>query len=66
MQTSMITKKNPEERWRLQKAKLKLKFPHLDDDDFQYDYGRKEVMMTQLQAKLGKSRKELNVLLAGL
>lgn len=52
--------------WRRQKARLKLMFAHLDDNDFDYDYGRKEVMMNNLQAKLVKSRQELNALLAKL
>lgn len=50
--------KNPEELWAIQKAKLKLIFPHLHDEDFHYDYGEKEVMMVKLGAKLGKSREE--------
>jgi hypothetical protein len=58
--------KNPDELWRLQKAKLKLLFSQLHDEDFHYDYGEREVMMTQLQLKLGKSRDELNLLLSGL
>ncbi len=49
--------------WRRQKAKLKLMFSNLNDDDFKYDYGMKEVMMTNLQEKLGKSRSELNELM---
>lgn len=52
--------------WRRKKAKLKLMFAHLHDSDFNFDYGRKEVMMTNLQAKLVKSRIELNTLLATL
>ena len=62
----MITNYNPapEELWRKQKAKLKLRFSQLDDEDFQYDYGMREVMMTKLQLKLGKSRKELQSILA--
>jgi hypothetical protein len=62
----MIPIQAPDQNWKRQKAKLKLMFPHLDDDDFYYDYGMKEVMMTNLQAKLGKSREELNVLLTQL
>lgn len=57
---------NPEEQWRKQKAKLKLLLPQLNDEDFNYDYGKKEVMMTKLQDRLHKSREELNVLLTGL
>ena len=62
----MIPIQAPEENWERQKAKLKLMFPHLDDRDLYFDYGKKEVMMTSLQAKLGKSREELNALLAQL
>jgi hypothetical protein len=50
--------------WRKQKAKLKVMFTTLNDNDFKYDYGMKEVMMTNLQIKLGKSRSELNELFA--
>lgn len=62
----MIDIKNPEELWRVQKAKLKLLFTHLHDEDFRYDYGKKDVMLELLQKKLGKSREELNLLLEGL
>jgi hypothetical protein len=58
--------KNPEELWTLQKAKLKLHFSHLHDEDFQYDYGKKDAMLDLLQQKLGKSRQELNEILLGL
>jgi hypothetical protein len=58
--------RNPEELWIVQKAKLKLLFTHLADEDFNYDYGRKDVMLELLQKKLGKSREELNLLLLGL
>ena len=59
-----ITKQD--KRWAIQKAKLRLLFTHLEDSDFSYDYGKKDVMMTNLQAKLGKSREQLNVLLSEL
>ena len=62
----MSPTQTPEQNWRRQKAKLKLMFAHLDTDDFYYDYGMKEVMLTNLQSKLGKSREELNILLAQL
>ena len=58
--------KNPEELWALQKAKLRLRFTHLNDEDFQYDYGKKDVMLDELQKKLSRSREELNQLLLGL
>ena len=59
-----ITKQD--KRGAIQKAKLRLLFTHLEDSDFSYDYGKKDVMMTNLQAKLGKSREQLNVLLSEL
>jgi hypothetical protein len=62
----MSYRQKPEELWRKQKAKLQLLFSQLNEDDFKFDYGMKEVMMTKLQTKLGKSRSELNALLAGL
>lgn len=62
----MSNKKSPDELWAMQKAKLKLMFAHLHDDDFQYDYGKKDVMLTNLELKLGKSREELKKLLLEL
>lgn len=62
----MSMKKNPEELWETQKAKLQLLFTHLHEEDFKYDYGKKDVMLELLQAKLGKSREELNLILIGL
>lgn len=62
----MKIKKNPEALWAMQKAKLQLLFTHLQEEDFKYDYGKKDVMLDQFQAKLGKSREELNVILFGL
>jgi hypothetical protein len=38
----------------------------LVNDDLRYDYGMKEVMLTRLQLKLGKSREGLNSLLKEL
>jgi hypothetical protein len=57
---------DPDRIWRVQRAKLLLRFSHLAEEDFRYDYGMKDVMMTKLQAKLGKSRDELNRLLLAL
>lgn len=58
--------KRPDELWRVQKAKLLLRFAQLDEGDFRYNYGMKDAMMTKLQAKLGKSRAELNIFLLKL
>lgn len=53
---------DPQQTLRLQMAKLKLRYAHLTDHDVSFDYGKKEVMMTALQAKLGKTREELTIL----
>jgi hypothetical protein len=62
----MKANQSPDQRWQTQKNELKLRFTFLVDSDFRYDYGMKDVMMTNLQKKLGKSREELNVLLTTL
>jgi hypothetical protein len=64
--TTMNYIHNPDERWRMQTAKMKLMFPHLNEDDFKYDYGMREAMMNKLRVKVGKSREELNILFSGL
>ena len=56
----------PKDVWQRQVTKLKLLFPQLTEEDFTYDYGKKEVMMMKLQNKLGKSREQLNELLVEL
>lgn len=58
--------KNPEALWTIQKSKLRLIFPELDDEYFWYDYEEKEMMMKKLETKLGRSRDELELLLLGL
>ena len=54
----------PEQKWKIQTAKLHELFPFLQDEDFHFDYGMKEVMMNKLQEKIGKSREQLNELLS--
>ena len=52
--------------WSEQKAKLKKKFPVLTDADLTYAEGKKEDMMGKLQEKLGKTKDELNKIIAAL
>lgn len=58
--------KNAYEAWRAQKAKLLLRFSQLNEGDFSFKNGMKDVMMTKLQDKLGKSRAELSAILLEL
>ena len=55
-----------EGNWNDQKRKLKQQFPILTDRDLMYWDGKKDVMLEKLQIKLGKSRDELNAIIATL
>ena len=52
--------------WSEQKGKLKAKFPTLTDADLQYENGKKDEMLTKVQAKLGKTKEELDTVMSGL
>jgi len=52
--------------WNEQKGKLKQQFAQLTDDDLLFAEGKKDEMMGRLQIKLGKSKEELQKLIAGL
>ena len=54
------TTPNPESEWSDQKRKLQEKFATLTDADLQYEEGKKNLMFTKLQIKLGITRDELN------
>ena len=49
--------------WNQQKTRLKLKFPTLTDADLDYQEGQKDVMFSRLQAKLGKTRSEIDAVI---
>jgi uncharacterized protein YjbJ (UPF0337 family) len=46
--------------WKEQKGKLKQKFAALTENDLLFAKGKKEEMLDKLQAKLGKTKEELN------
>ena len=50
-------------KWEVQKAKLKLKFSELTDDELAFDRTRKLEMLTNLQLKLGRTARELQNIL---
>lgn len=52
--------------WNEQKGKLKQKFATLTDDDLMFAEGKEDEMLGKLQIKLGKSKEELNKLIADL
>lgn len=52
--------------WDQQKGKLKKMFANLTDDDLLYAEGKKDEMLGKLEIKLGKSKSELDKIMADL
>lgn len=52
--------------WNEQKGKLKQQFATLTDNDLLLEEGKEDELLGKLQIKLGKSKEELNELLASL
>jgi uncharacterized protein YjbJ (UPF0337 family) len=52
--------------WNEQKAKLKLRFAILTDNDLMFVEGKNEEMLGRLQIKLGKTKEELHRIFAAL
>lgn len=50
--------------WREQKILLKRIFPILSDADFEFEEGNKDSMLKKLEEKLGKSKRELELIFA--
>lgn len=52
--------------WITMRNKLKRRFVFLTDKDLKYDEGKKEVMLDVLQKRLGKTKEELEAIMAAL
>jgi uncharacterized protein YjbJ (UPF0337 family) len=52
--------------WNEQKGNLKKKFALLTDNELMFEEGKKEEMFGKLQIKLGKSKEELEKIIAAL
>lgn len=52
--------------WMTMRNKLKRRFVFLTDKDLKYDEGKKEVMLDMLQKRLGKTKEELETIMAAL
>ena len=52
--------------WNEQKGKLKQKFAALTDNDLMFAEGKKDEMFGKLQSKLGKTKEELQKVMAGI
>jgi len=60
---------NPDEsksNWHEKKVKLKRKFESLTDKDLIFEDSNKEEMLSRLQIKLGKTKEELQIIIARL
>jgi uncharacterized protein YjbJ (UPF0337 family) len=52
--------------WDEQKEKLRTDFPALTDEDLQYEEGKRDEMLNRIQVKLGKTKEEMDVIIAAL
>jgi len=52
--------------WNDQKDKLKKKFQVLTDNDLAFEEGKKNEMLEKVQLKIGKSKEELEAIMAAL
>lgn len=52
--------------WNTTKGKLKQKFAALTDNDLMFADGKKDEMIGRLQIKLGKTKEEMQKIIAGL
>jgi len=52
--------------WNEQKGKMKKRFAILTDNDLMFETGKIEEMLGRLQIKLGKTKEELRLIIAGL
>lgn len=52
--------------WNTTKGKLKQKFAVLTDNDLMFADGKKDEMIGRLQVKLGKTKEEMQKIIAGL
>ena len=60
------TSKEEKLLWVNMRNKLKRRFVFLTDKDLKYDEGKKAVMLDVLQRRLGKTKEELEAIMAAL
>jgi len=53
-------------KWNKTKGKLKQKFAELTDNDLMFAEGKKDEMIGRLQIKLGKTKEEMQKIIAAL
>lgn len=55
-----------EGNWNEQKGKLKKQFAELTDNDLMFEEGKKDEMLGKIQIKLGKTKDQLDKIIASL
>ena len=65
-QKNMKNLKELKGNWNEQKGKLKQRFAILTDNDLMFKEGKKEEMFGKIQIKLGKTKEELQKIIATL
>jgi len=66
MATTTATKVPITGNWNEQKIKLKAKFPLLTDADLNFEKGKRDEMLSKIQAKIGRTKEELAKIIASL
>jgi len=61
-----MTPKEEKLAWIQAKRKIKQRYVFLMDKDLAYDIGKKDVMLGKLQKRLGKTKEQLQEIIAGL
>lgn len=61
-----MTPKEEKLAWDLEKKKIKKRYVFLMDKDLTYEIGKKEVMLDKLQKRLGKTKEQLQEIIAAL
>ena len=64
--TTKNTLNSVQAKWQTQKAKLKLTFPKLTEEDLNFDETQKEEMLKRLEHKLAMTAAELSVIMETL
>lgn len=64
--TDVGTTDGKSSKWETQKEKLKASFPELTESDLNYDESQKKEMLSKLEAKVGKTDKELRTIIETL
>ena len=61
-----MTPKEEKLAWIQEKRKIKQRYVFLTDKDLAYETGKKDVMLGKLQKRLGKTKEQLQEIIAGL